>query len=592
IAREQADYESVKEWLGSNAIPLRTVEAGNGFEDMQPLKKLIGNSRIVALGEATHGTREFFQLKHRMLEFLVNEMGFTVFGMEVPMPDGFDVNEYVLNGIGNPDEALEGLHHWCYNTEEVLEMIRWMRKYNEDVNHPAKVKFYGFDIQFIVRPVKRAVEYLGKVDPEQARQFSAGLEDLADPFLANRWNNGWAMPVERREEMTAIVNTLANRFDKHKVEYIQRSTLAEWEVARQHVNIIEQNLLMLKGTIGNVRDSTMAENIRWILEQEGSDTKMVVWAHNYHVAESTADLMGWHLRKIFGNELVTIGLAFNQGSFKAVQLHPIIGGLLHTYTVDPAPEGSFDATFAAAGLTVAAINFHDIPQEGPVNRWFTAPHAKFDIGDTVLDEADTSFHSASQLQFLAAQYNAILFIEKTTASRPNKTLVMKVRKILNSPENLDFEKGYPGGLPLEWEIPIRIASSYYQAVVSADKPWSGKQCVMVKRKPNKEYNEPFGLISQAIDATAYREKKITLRASVRVESNENRDKAYLWVRVYKPGYFNYYNLSNHTITSNNWNEYEITGDVAADAMAIEYGLAFVGDGAAYLDAITLESIDK
>src|SRR4051794_25977935 len=77
-----AQSPTVNDWIQANAIPLTTPEAGHGFADMQPLKKVIGDARIVSLGEATHGTREFFQLKHRMLEFLASEMGFTIFSIE------------------------------------------------------------------------------------------------------------------------------------------------------------------------------------------------------------------------------------------------------------------------------------------------------------------------------------------------------------------------------------------------------------------------------------------------------------------------------------------------------------------------------
>jgi hypothetical protein len=97
---------------------------------MQALKQLIGNARIVSLGEATHGTREFFQLKHRMLEFLATEMGFTIFSIEANMPEAYRLNDYVLNGTGDPAELLRGMYFWTWNTEEVLEMIRWMRAFN------------------------------------------------------------------------------------------------------------------------------------------------------------------------------------------------------------------------------------------------------------------------------------------------------------------------------------------------------------------------------------------------------------------------------------------------------------------------------
>jgi erythromycin esterase len=126
-------------WLKEHAIPLRTVEAGHGFADTQPLKQVIGDAQIVSLGEATHGTREFFQLKHRMFEFLVSQMGFTVFSIEANWPESLAVNDYVLNGKGDPAKALSGMYFWTWDTEEVLDMIRWMRQYNEDPTHVHKI---------------------------------------------------------------------------------------------------------------------------------------------------------------------------------------------------------------------------------------------------------------------------------------------------------------------------------------------------------------------------------------------------------------------------------------------------------------------
>src|SRR5271166_6018307 len=90
--------DAVNQWIRDNAIRLATPVAGHGFDDMQPLKKVIGDARIVSLGEATHGSREFFQLKHRMLEFLATQMGFTIFSIEANMPEAYKLNDYVLNG--------------------------------------------------------------------------------------------------------------------------------------------------------------------------------------------------------------------------------------------------------------------------------------------------------------------------------------------------------------------------------------------------------------------------------------------------------------------------------------------------------------
>jgi erythromycin esterase-like protein len=141
---QQPDKPAV-DWITANAVRLKTPEAGNGFADMQPLKKIIGNARIVSLGEATHGTREFFQLKHRMLEFLASEMGFTIFSIEANMPEAYRLNDYVLNGEGDPAKLLKGMYFWTWDTQEVLEMIQWMREFNK--SGKGRVQFTGFDMQ-------------------------------------------------------------------------------------------------------------------------------------------------------------------------------------------------------------------------------------------------------------------------------------------------------------------------------------------------------------------------------------------------------------------------------------------------------------
>ncbi len=137
--------DPVIDWIHSHAVLLKTPEAGNDFDDMRQLRALIGQAQIVSLGEATHGSREFFQLKHRMLEFLASELGFSIFSIEANMPEAYRLNDYVLEGKGDPAQLLRGMYFWTWDTEEVLAMIRWMHTFNR--SGKGRIQFTGFDMQ-------------------------------------------------------------------------------------------------------------------------------------------------------------------------------------------------------------------------------------------------------------------------------------------------------------------------------------------------------------------------------------------------------------------------------------------------------------
>lgn len=171
--------QEVTEWAKGVAIPLESTDPATDLKDMERLDAVVGDARIVAMGEATHGTREFFRMKHRMLEYLVEKKGFTIFGIEANWPESLGINDYVLNGTGDAQSALDGLYFWTWNTEEVLDLIRWMRKYNEDPAHVKKVRFYGFDGQIANVAARKVLSYLERVDPEEAKTAKKILSLLA-----------------------------------------------------------------------------------------------------------------------------------------------------------------------------------------------------------------------------------------------------------------------------------------------------------------------------------------------------------------------------------------------------------------------------
>ena len=151
-------------WLRENAHPLRSAVPTGDNEDLEPLRDIVGDARIVALGEATHGTSEFFTIKHRIVQFLAEEMDFTVFSIEANMPEAYRVNEYVLTGEGNPEELLRDIHRlWMWNTQEVLDMILWMREYN--ASGQGVLQFTGFDMQTPTVQRKRYAPSLRRMTP-------------------------------------------------------------------------------------------------------------------------------------------------------------------------------------------------------------------------------------------------------------------------------------------------------------------------------------------------------------------------------------------------------------------------------------------
>jgi erythromycin esterase len=414
---DAAMRQAATAWMKQTAVPLQTVEAGQGFADLQPLKKVLQDTRVVALGEATHGTREFFQLKHRMLEFLVTELGYTVFAIEANLPEAHAVNDYVLTGKGDPAEALAGLYFWTWNTEEVLELIRWMRRYNEDPAHPKKLKFYGFDMQTPRLAAETVGDYLAKVDAP----FSKGVQERLAPLTDMRLQAFRGMSADDKRALATFVQQVASRFDERRRQYVRASDARRWALMRQNVAVLRQFLEMQVADDYTLRDRFMAENLRWVLAHEGPDTRAVVWAHNGHVARGEDEWLQWpmgrHLGAALGPQLYVYGFAFHQGGFQAVNMSQAPAkerrGVVE-FTVPPAPEHTLEAALAATGLPRLALDLRAVPRSGPIYEWWRRAHETRDIGAIYSDEGYplATVHPLSH-------YDGLLFVERTTRARPN-----------------------------------------------------------------------------------------------------------------------------------------------------------------------------
>jgi erythromycin esterase len=383
--------QTIIDWLHHAAIPIEHIEAGNGFADLQPLKQPLADVKVVGLGEATHGTREFFQLKHHLLEFLVTEMGFRAFALEASHAACQPINAYVLTGEGDRASALTGQWYVAWDCEEFAAMLDWIRTYNQGVPHEQKVLFYGLDVIRNGLGRRAVLAYLRGVDPDRVPDTAALFEALAQE------EEKWPRRIDDNARDVIVrllpeLRQLAEHLEANSDRFITLSSRGDYEQAVRYTRVMEQWILdnvgeRLTPALGSAvsRSVSMAENLIALAGREPSEMKFVVWAHNYHIArESTWEgepNTGYHLSKQYGQGYFAFGFEFNQGSFHTRRALPEgVFGDLQVVTLSPAPESSLPWYLSQVCEGALMVNLRESVVDPVVERWLHAPQVVSDAG--------------------------------------------------------------------------------------------------------------------------------------------------------------------------------------------------------------------
>lgn len=404
--------------LQNKIIPLKTTKAGNGFEDLDKLQEILKDKKIVAMGEATHGTKEFFEMKHRMFEFLVEKMGYRLFAIEAEFGGAQDVNDYILYGKGNAEDTIKSMKFWTWSTEEVVDMVDWMRKYNENPEHKTKIKFYGFDMQSGDKNSARVLEYIKKVDNNKLSEFKGKLSDVNDKL--------YSLDKEKLENIKKGTEQLKNIFEEKKQDYINKSSISEYEKVLQDLNVINQcveYVIITKtegwGKASNTRDHYMAQNAKWILnyEKQFGNDKIMLWAHNGHITKKISNYksMGQNLKEMFNDEYYAIGFDFYQGSFRAIPCDSrgqTIGSGLAKFNISSSDSNSFAYSFEKTGVPLSFIDFKSASKNTNVSAWLSQKQLIHSIG---------AIYNGRPNQWMLPEvpiesYDGLIFVKKTTAA--------------------------------------------------------------------------------------------------------------------------------------------------------------------------------
>jgi len=413
LAQVQKDKDLFRQWLQQNAHDLKTVDAENGFEDLQPYKNILKNVQVVGLGESSHGTSEFFRMKHRMLEFLVKEMGYTAFYIEASRKRCEYINRYVLYGEGTLDTAtaIQGFTTW--RVYEVRSMIDWMRKYNATVPLSKRVKFLGYDIQINDVGQQQLNAFYKQVAPEKLPHLDS-LWALLDS--AARLSNSTLNPGSGQRPYQSAFNQSLEILQDISLNNGTYQYATGKEIYNQNllnIKLIIEEIISYKDGYNGQRDYYMAQNILELLNLEPPGSKVVVWAHNIHIAKTLDDgisSMGGYLAQTLKQKYYTIGFEFYEGSFQSRNLDSnnrtpdwdII-------TIGAPPVESLAWYFNKAGKEKCYVDFKDASAVNIKNRSLAYPMHGF-------GSMYSSKRKETNLVSLAG-FDGLIYIKHSTAAK-------------------------------------------------------------------------------------------------------------------------------------------------------------------------------
>ncbi|MFC2085012.1 erythromycin esterase family protein [Bacteroidota bacterium] len=388
-------------WLRKNVNSFQSSSPSYNNEDLKFLEDLVGDAKIVSLGEGTHGTSEFFKMKHRITKYLAEEMGFTVFAIEANMPEAQKVNEYVLTGKGNSKEALSGLYFWTWNTQEVLDMIEWMRGYNS--SKKGRIEFWGFDMQYPNIAIENTLDFIKKYDSnyyEKANEnyqkinlFKEELRKMKSPP-----SNVFTEPYFNyaKEVHDHLLMGLSNYKKTAKKDSV------EWAI--QNARIVVQSIEAMMQNYQS-RDESMALNVQWILNQKPEDTKVILWAHNGHVSKRKLNWlpMGAYLNDVYKNDMLVMGFCFHQGNYTAVGKNGL--GIYSTSLSEP---GSVEWILHSLDIPRLFLDLREI-NNSSLSEIFDGKLEFRSIGAMAMDYA---FNKTN----ITDEFDVLIYIDKTGAS--------------------------------------------------------------------------------------------------------------------------------------------------------------------------------
>jgi erythromycin esterase-like protein len=420
----------------AQAIAEQATPMVGAHTDFDLLLDRIGDARFVLLGEATHGSHEFYRIRAELTKRLIREKDFAAVAAEADWPDAYRVHRYLRGGGGDLDaaDALAGFQRfpqWMWRNADLLDLVGWIRGYNDQISDPAhRVGFYGLDLYSLHASMAAVLAYLDARDPEAARRARDRYRCF-EAFGDEPQHYGQAVslglaPDCEQEVLTQLVDLLKQRGERLQRDGVMAED-AQFE-AEQNARVVahaeEYYRGMYQGGVStwNLRDTHMADTLDALaahLPRAGRSAKIVVWAHNSHVGDSAAmayraerdEITIGHLcRRRHSGDTVLVGFTTYQGTVTAASDW---GGPAERKTVRPALPDSYEAVFHRTGVPSFLLLLGGL---GEATAALHEPRLERAIGVIYRPETERWSHYFDV--DLADQLDAVIHVDHTRAVEP------------------------------------------------------------------------------------------------------------------------------------------------------------------------------
>jgi erythromycin esterase-like protein len=395
--------------------------------DLQPLFDRIGDARIVMLGEASHGTHEYYTWRNYISKKLIEEKGFSFIAVEGDWPDCYRVNRYIKNYPSSGKEAFDVLHAfnrwptWMWANWEILALAKWLRRHNVTLPANKKIGFYGLDVYSLWESMDSIMQYLVKTDPEALRVAEEAFKCF-EPFRRDEGRSyaraSQFVPELCQDEVVHLLQEIRQKLPTYNTDH--ENVFSAEQNALVAVNAEKYYRAMIMGGphSWNVRDRHMADTLHRLLKLHGRGSKAIVWEHNTHIGDARATDMTLDGMVNLGelarleypaDDVILVGFGSYKGTVMAGKNW---GSMMREMPVPPAARGSWEYLLHKAGPEDKLLLMKDFARDV-----FMENHIGHRaIGVVYHPEHEDPGNYVPTI--LPLRYDAFIFIDETMALHP------------------------------------------------------------------------------------------------------------------------------------------------------------------------------